>query len=311
MPTICNMESSALSRDIIRKNFTVDLSRKRRYQEVISRLDSIPPLATAAQAVLSALAQDPKDILELEHTIRYDPSLTSQLLKVANCAAYAPRTPIDTVHRAIVYLGFSEVCNISLGLSVLGMFRNSTKNLGFSLRDFWTHSIATAMIARILAEELEEEEPEIYFTAGLLHDLGRLALNYCFPMEWQDIVALAGEGNLPLIKAERLRLGLSHSLVGAWLAKTWKLPKVYVKAIATHHLPMGHKKACTVGALIQLADYLSHTAGMGLMSPPGIKKTAILAYLGLSPEMVESMERQLHEMEEVAETIAEMLLIMK
>ncbi len=293
------------------KGNTIDFSSRHRYQEIISRLESIPPLATAAQAVLGVLARDPRDIMELEHTIRYDPSLTSQLLKVANCAAYAPRAPIDTVHRAIVYLGFSEVCNISLGLSVLGMFRNSAKSLGVKLQDFWTHSIATAMIARILAEELEEEEPEIYFTAGLLHDLGRLALNHCFPKEWQEIVSLAGEQGLPLIRAERLRLGLSHSLVGAWLVKTWKLPKVYVRAIATHHLPVGHKKACRVGALIQLADHLSHDAGMGLLSPPGIKKTSILAYLGLSPRMVEDMEEQLHDMEEVAESIAEMLLLMK
>ncbi len=306
------MNGSAQSLRIMspKKSKTIDFSRERHYQEIIARLESIPPLPTAAQAVLSVLARDPKDALELEHTIRHDPSLTSQLLKIANCAAYAPRTPIDTVHRAIVYLGMTEVCNIALGLSVLGMFRSSARDLGFDIRDFWTHSIATAMIARILAEELDEEDPEIYFTAGLLHDLGRLALSHCFPHEWREIVQTALVEEIPLIRAERL-MGLSHSMIGAWLARNWKLPKIYVKAIATHHLPMKHQKANPVGALIQLADHLSHSCGMGVMDAPVIKKSSIVVYLGLGPEMIQEMEEQLQEMEEMAETIAEMMLIMR
>ncbi len=285
---------------------TVDLNQRRHYQEIISKLESIPPLPAAAQAVLSVLAKDPKDALELEQTIRHDPALTSQLLKVANCAAYAPRTPIDTVHRAIVYLGLSEVCNIALRLSVLGMFKLSSSSLGFEIREFWTHSVATAIIARILAEELEVEDSEIFFTAGLLHDLGRLAINHCFPSSWNEILKIAHEEELPLHVAER-HLGLSHSMVGAWLARSWKLPETYVMAIATHHLPMGHKKCTEIGALIQLADYMTHLGGMGLLFPPRLKRESIIAYLGLSPMVVKGLEEQLSEMEQMAQTIAELM----
>ncbi len=293
-----------------KKANTVDFGRERRYKELIARLESIPPLPTAAQSVLTILAKDPRDALELEHAIRHDPSLTSQLLKVANCAAYSPRAPIDTVHRAIVYLGLTEVCNIAFGLSVLGMFKTSNRDFGLDIREFWTHSIATAIIARILAEEMKEDDPEIFFTAGLLHDLGRLAMAQCLSKEWKQIVYTAASEGIPLLRVER-SMGLSHSMIGAWLARNWKLPVTYVRAIATHHLPVRHKKATTVGALIQLADHLSHHAGMGVMQPPTVGKKSLIAYLGLGPEMVADLEEQLQEMEEMAESIADMMLLME
>jgi len=286
----------------------VDLNSHRRYKTVISRLESIPPLPASAQTVLSILSKDPKDIVELEQAIRHDPSLASQLLKMANCALYAPRVEIDTVHRAIVFLGLSEVCNLALGLSILGVFRGSYARPGLKARDFWIHSVATGILARMIALELEEEDTEIFFTAGLLHDLGRMAMCTCLKKEWEDVVHTAQEAEKPLTWAER-RVGVSHTVIGAWLAKTWNLPDIFIKAIFSHHLGPKHPKFNHVGAVVQLADYLAHVSGMGLLTAPSPIKSKIVYYLGLSEEFVEYMVEQLTEMEDITESVADMMLL--
>ncbi len=285
---------------------TIDLSAERRRREIIRRLDTIPPLPAAAHEVLSIVAGDPKDTGRLEQTIRHDPALSSQILRVANCAAYYPQTPIDTIHRAVVFLGFSEVRNIALSLSISSVFKGRPRLTGFRTQDFWTHSIATAMISRILAIELDKEEPEIYFTAGLLHDLGRIAMYTCFPDEWGSIVAYAQENGCPLLVAER-KFGLQHNLIGAWLAKNWELPSIYQKTIATHHLRLSHPKIGEQGLLIQLADQICHHVGMGLMSPPAVNRRALANAVGLGQDTLEILEEQLDQIEELASSIIDIL----
>jgi putative nucleotidyltransferase with HDIG domain len=283
-----------------------DLSIQRRRQEIIKRLEFLPPLPTAAHEVLSIVADDPKDIIRLEQTIRHDPAMTSQLLKVANCAAYAPLMPIDTVQRAIIYLGFSRVRNIALSLSISGLFKSKKAMKGLKQEAFWTHAIATATVARLLALELDEENTEVSFTAGLLHDIGQIAISVCFPEEWADIMKYAEEEDCPLLFAER-KAGLSHSLIGAWLAKSWGLPEIYVRTIATHHLPVKHPKGTYMGALVQLADDICHKIDMGLFSPPGIQRPVLIAYLGLTEELVDELEKQLGELEEITKSITDVI----
>ncbi|MBW1719227.1 MAG: HDOD domain-containing protein [Deltaproteobacteria bacterium] len=284
----------------------VDLSIQRRRKEIISRLEFLPPLPTAAHEVLSIIADDPKDIIMLEQTIRHDPALASQLLKVANCALYAPLSVIDTVQRAIVYLGFSRVRNIALSLSIFGLFKSKNAIKGINQKDFWTHAIATATVTRMLALELYEDNTEVCFTAGLLHDIGRIAISACFPEEWADIVKAVEEEDCSLLIAEH-KVGLPHSLIGAWLAKSWGLPKIYERTIATHHLPVKHPKATHMGALVQLADHMCHKIGMGLFSAPRIQRQVLIAYLGLSEDVVDELEEQLVELEGIATTITDVI----
>jgi putative nucleotidyltransferase with HDIG domain len=284
----------------------VDLSIQRRRQEIISRLEFLPPLPTAAQEVLYIGADDPKYIIRLEQTIRHDPALASQILKVANCALYAPLSAIDTVQRAIVYLGFSEVRSIALGLSIFGLFKSKNAMKGINQEEFWTHAIATATVTRMLALELGEEDTEVFFTAGLLHDIGRIAIGACFPEEWADIVRVAKKEDCPLLIAER-KVGLPHCLIGAWLAKNWGLPKIYERTIATHHLPVKHPKATQMGALVQLADHICHKIGMGLFSAPRIQRPVLIAYLGLTEDLVDELEEQLGELERIATTITDVI----
>ncbi len=279
-----------------------DVQRKRR--EIIKKIEALPPLPASAQQVLTIVASDPKDISRLEETINHDMNLTSQLLKVANSAAYYPEAKINTVQRAIVYLGFSQVRNIALSLSMSSFLKLNRRNRKFDLEKFWIHSIATAMIARILAFELDIEEPEIYFTAGLLHDIGRAAMNACFKVELNEIIERASTEEISLLAAERL-FDLPHNMIGAWLVKNWGLPAIYVRAVATHHLSLRNRNANPTGVLVGLADQISHKLGMGFMHAPRASRYKMANYLGMAPDHLHEIEEQLGQIEEIACAIAD------
>ncbi len=279
-----------------------DVQKKR--QEIIKKIETLPPLPAAAQQVLTIVASDPKDISRLEETINHDMNLTSQLLKVANSAAYYPEAKINTVQRAIVYLGFAQVRNIALSLSMSTFLKFKKRNRLFDVEKFWIHSIATAMISRILAFELDLDEPDVYFTAGLLHDIGRAAMNACFRDELNEIIRYAQDEEISLLSAER-EFELPHNMIGAWLVKNWKLPAEYVRAVATHHLSLKNKNVNKTGVLVGLADQISHNIGMGFMTPPKANRYQLANYLGMSPDHIDNIEEQLGQIEEIAYAIAE------
>ncbi len=288
----------------MKKNVTViDLATQRKKKEIIAKINKIPPLPASAQEVLAIVAENPKDVKRLEQVIMHDPSLSSQLLKVANCAAYYPATRITTVHRAIVFLGFAEVKSLALSLSISSVFKNKNSQTGFDRQKFWEHSIAAAMICRILANEMELEETDVYFTCGLLHDLGRIVMDTYFPNEWSQILNYAQENECSLITAER-KFGFPHNVIGAWLVKNWELPEIYAKSIASHHIPPGHPHFNKDGALTQLADGLSHELGTGLFKAPSYNDVTIANYLGFGNEKLNFLQKQIEKLAQIAEAIA-------
>ena len=286
------------------KSFTpiIDLDAQRRKRIIISKIESIPPLPAAAQEVLSIVAGNPRDIRRLEQVIVHDPSLSTQLLKIANCAAYYPVARIDTVQRAIVFLGFAEVRSLALSLSVSSVFKGKRSASGFDRQGFWEHSVGTAMISRVLAGELQIEETDLYFTCGLLHDLGRAVMDSCFPDEWRQILEYAANHECSLIKAERLA-GFPHNVVGAWLVRNWGIPEIYSRVIASHHLPVNHPKFNFQGGLVQLADRLSHQMGIGIMKPAPCNKDALANFLGIGSERLCLLEEHIQKIGELAEAV--------
>ncbi len=282
----------------------IDLDAQRRKKKIISKIEEIPPLPAAANEVLTIVAENPKDIRRLEQVIVHDPSLSLQVLKVANCAAYYPVTRITTVKRAIVFLGFSEVRSIALSLSVSSLFKGKRSKTGFDRQSFWEHSIGVAMISRVIAGELELKEIDMYFTCGLLHDIGRMVMDTCFQKEWKQILKLAVESEMPLIKAER-KYGYPHNVIGAWLLKNWGLPKVYQRVVATHHLSPKNPHFSLEGGIIGLADKLCHDIGMGLYKSRAVDVSSIAKAIGLGKERLELLEDHIQKISEIAEAITQ------
>lgn len=216
-------------------------------------------LASLPEVVMRTidLLNDPKtSAAEIGKVLAEDPALTARLLKIVNSPFYGFPSRIDTVSRAITVIGTLELLDLILATSVIKAFRGIPTHL-VDMDSFWEHSLYTGVVARILAGRMRAPNTERYFIAGLLHDIGALALYKKIP----DIAAVAlrraREEIAPLHIIEQELLGFDHGEVGGELMRAWHLPETLVEAIRFHHTPQLAERHRLESALVHLADVIA------------------------------------------------------
>jgi putative nucleotidyltransferase with HDIG domain len=267
---------------------------------LVDRLDAIEDLPTiphTMQAVLSSLDSVSASAAKLEEIIKEDPVLTAKVLKIANSAAYGAGTEISSLSRAIVTVGFDEVRNIVIGLSLSGIFCDDLGFDEFDAVEIWLHSIGVATCAKMIAQKVDGLDPEEMFTVGMLHDIGRILFCLYFPDELRDILATVHNDGISLTEAEQ-QYGLAHSEIGAYLAYRWQLGTFMVNVIRYHHQPQKAGDHVRAAAAINLADAIAiqlQVGWKGLGAPP---KIMVPKVLGLDTDQVKEIAKKLREEKE-------------
>ena len=236
-------------------------------QEVLSglnRLEALPTLPSVAAHVFEIASAPNSSASDLTKVIVNDPSLTSKILKVVNSAFYGFPQKIGTVKHAVVVLGMNEIMDVAFGVAAAKAFEVTPIEGLFDPKAVWHHSMCTALIAQNLCQRIPKYEKQKLggFTAGLLHDFGKIFLAQNFHEIYTDIHIQGAKQGLPLFELEEERLGLNHALIGELLASNWNLPEYLVQAIAFHHQPFSASSHAELAALIGLADYLYYEATM-------------------------------------------------
>jgi len=201
----------------------------------LASCESLPALPLALQNVKRLMLDPKSSMTQIAEVIATDPALASKTIKLVNSAFYGMSRPISSITQAIIILGLNAVNHLMLGLSVLKMF-GSGKNV-FDHSAFWRHAFGVASIAKGIAQAIGHDQPEECFIAGLLHDIGRLVLEYGFHDDYITAINLARRKEIALLEAETSVFGADHAFVGGHIAQTWKIPPVFVAAIAFHHNP--------------------------------------------------------------------------
>lgn len=262
---------------------------------LVDRLDALPSIPLVAERV-GQLVNDPRsDARAIAAIMRDDPALTAKVLKLVNSPYFAiPGGVTDVVH-AISFLGFNAVHQLVLTVSV---FKVLSRDADAAAKKLFRHALGVAGAAEALAEIVGHPSPSECFTAGMLHDLGKLALLQLEPGLYARVVAHAGAHGMSLHQAE-LELGLPHhEVLGLRLAKRWRFPLPLQAAIGHHH---AHELAARQSVprhlhatidLTTLADAICHRKGLstGDGSIPDLP-AAILDRLSLLP----SIEQQAHD----------------
>lgn len=227
------------------------------------RIREIPTLPSVASKVMQILENPRSSASDVERVIMYDQAMATRILKLVNSAYYGFPRKISTVSQAVVILGFVTVKNLVLSISVADFFVMSGKNRIFNRAELWRHSVGTAIAARILARKARFPQLEEAFMAGLLHDIGKVILDQYFPQEFAQVLQVAKEKNCSVYEAERAVIGISHAVVGRWIADHWNLPQLLVEVIHYHHQPFENKDYWATTALVHAADIMSREAGIG------------------------------------------------
>ena len=220
---------------------------------VMRTIHKLPSLPTVVIDLLASLTQEDLDIDVLSKKITTDQVLTAKTLKIANSSFYGMSRQVGTVAEAIAVLGFHTIRNlVTTAAMVNGLPDNSRAS--FNMVHFWRHSIATAVCANAIAMELGSHKSEAY-TAGLLHDIGRLVLATQFAVEYEEATHYRVAHDCYASEAEAATLGLDHAAVGALLAQHWKFPNPMQQAIALHHQP---NTTAPLSLMVHLADAIAH-----------------------------------------------------
>ena len=254
-------------------------------KERTEAIQDLATLPTVILRILEVMNNPMADARDVEREIIEDPIITSKVLKVANSPFYGTDRNIATISQAVVLMGFIEVQNIALSVSVFGRFLSPTKV--FDRRQFWEHCYATAVTAEALQRRVNAHTND-GFVAGLLHDIGRIVLDQYFPDELEEVVSLAETQKMSLLDAERKVLGVTHGDIGYWVAEKWKMPTMLNDSILFHHTPFSCRESYVLTSIFHVADIISKAFGsyMRRELAPSPKDESAFRLLNLDSEKV-------------------------
>ncbi len=204
-------------------------------KSLIKQGDALPTLPEIYTRVSSQLEDTNASIDEIGKTIANDPAISYKILTMVNSAFFGLPNKISSIEQAISLLGRERVKQVLIG-AMLGDIFKGLDSKSFSLKDFWEHSIRTAIIARFLTKESDYiDDPNIMFTAGLLHDVGRLVLAVQVPEVLPEIEQYAHETGVSIIQSELDTIGISHAEIGGALMQKWNFPDLIWVCVSHHH----------------------------------------------------------------------------
>lgn len=225
-------------------------------QNELSFLVSLPPFPAVAMRVLSLLAKEDLGLKELTQQIQADPVLSSEVLTMSNSVLFGFRTEIRSILQATTLLGAQRVKGIAMTIAMKTYLTESFQ-LPVVLA-CWRHNLACALVAEELAR-VSLIEKDFAYLAGLLHDIGRLALGMSKPHEYGELLNSEQREPLDILEREREMFGMDHCEAGRRLMQSWKLPQQFCEVATHHHAPRGGK--FDIVALVNRSCLLADSIG--------------------------------------------------
>jgi len=224
---------------------------------------SLPSLNSINKALQELLAMDQRYSAQISEVIRRDPSLTSRLLRLVNSVYYGLSTPVSSVEEAVFYLGMRQIRQLTMVTPIIEDFQRLTQQCPFPWREFWQHSIGTAILTREVVTAFSALTDESEYVAGLVHDVGKIVMAWSFPDHFTEIHRQACEGVRDLSEIENEVLGIEHSELGALYLERHRLPELMVQAARFHHCPERASHHSAIIAAVQIADLLLRSEQIG------------------------------------------------
>lgn len=237
--------------------------------EIVAKARRLPDVSPAALTLAQLLNDPTNDFDEAAAVIKTDGLLTAKLLRACNSSAFGLAERVASVDQALLMLGFNEVRRLALSVAFGNAMAAPLPGCSTEPNPLWRHSFTAAIAGECIVSHrfYQDVTVSVAFTAGLLHDIGKLVMAQVITAEAQAVIVkhMIGEG-LGSMEAEREVLGTDHTEVGACLLHIWRLPENIVEAIANHHRPV-LKPTPHLSALAHMANHLAHLAEPGSLAP--------------------------------------------
>jgi putative nucleotidyltransferase with HDIG domain len=234
-------------------------------QEIIRESTSLPSMPTVVAELSSLLRDDRAGATDFERVVRHDPALTANLLRLANSAYFGLRREISSVRQAIALLGSDRVFELAASAWFCHVLPESIPGYDISAKSLWLHSIAAAVLCEQLTGALRLKPPEMAFTAGLLHDIGKIVIGTQLAKKSEIIVKGTADPAKSFAQIEVEAIGTDHAEVGALLCKSWHLPEALEWSARWHHFPNDCPEYVDqqLVDLVHLSNTIAHSLGFG------------------------------------------------
>ena len=231
--------------------------------KILEKIKELPTLPTVFSRLSDAMSNPRITNDEIAEIISSDQAAALKVLKVVNSAFYGFSGRIDTISRAILYLGLNEVRNLVFALSVINLFKKKKALMNFRPAEFWSHSIGVGIVTRIIGSTIQIPNLENFFLAGILHDIGKLILFEHAPDDYEKVLEKVEEKRCLIMEAEKEVLGFDHAKIGELLAAKWNLPPTIKNAIRYHHSGMMDGSTDKLVAAVYIADITARALELG------------------------------------------------
>lgn len=231
---------------------------------ILKSIEKLPPFPMAVKRALKILDDPDASVAELISVVQYDQAITANVLKLCNSAYYGLRRKVRSLREGLVLLGNAELRDIILSSTVVQFLQQENRGYELARGELWKHAIASAIISRIVSDEVLESENPSLFTAALLHDIGKVVLGSFVEQYFEQMIILVFEKGYSFAEAETETLGINHAEVGGKIAELWLFPEEIVQAIRLHHNPEEASDDDSITPIIYLANIITISMGIGV-----------------------------------------------
>ena len=232
---------------------------------ILGALDKLPPFSPVLTRLLATLADEDVSFGELAGIIETDAVLAGNLLRVVNSPLYGRMSAINSVRHAVAIMGSIKIRNLVLGLSVSRRWASSRVPRGWNAPQFNAHSLAVAVLSDLIALETPVPYPEGAFTAGLLHDVGKLLIAVAMPEQFETVYETSETCGDEADDCEWGVLGVTHAEISGAIMRKWKLPEPIQEGVGYHHSPdEANHGELHLAHVVEVADRYINLAGLGM-----------------------------------------------
>ena len=223
--------------------------------------EDLPTLPNVASKLIALTSQEDTTLSDIAELVSQDISLSAKILKVSNSAFYSFPQQIGSIHQAISILGTNAVRSLVLSFSFLSI-QSGQKSSTFNFEQFWQRSLARAVAAKLILENVKNANTEEIFISSLLQNLGELIFARTFSKQYDEVLENVGDKQHDIICSEETIIGANHCYIGYHVAKKWGFPEILLSPIYYHHAPEEYdgndKKIKQTVNAVYLSDVLIH-----------------------------------------------------
>lgn len=232
---------------------------------LLKDVTKLPQMSNVVVRVLNLVNKKEVTIQEVASEISKDPSITASIIKLSNSAYYRASKPVRTVPEALMTLGLETVREIVMLSASKTVMKKDLKGYQLEGDEMWMHSLVVAEISgQIVTDKKLKIQRDLAFTAGLLHDIGKVILTQFFPIKMIEIKSELKNMETTFTDIEKKYFGYDHQEVGLKILTAWNFPDELKEVVAYHHQPKESKQFPLLCSVVHIANTIAIIAGVGI-----------------------------------------------